>query len=71
MINVLDKAINSQLYLDYLFDEDMLNSVLIAIEKAGMLPPRTSLVDCEDPELQVYVENIDVPHWVVLGWDKE
>jgi hypothetical protein len=42
MINVLDKAINSQLYLDYLFDEDMLNSVLIAIEQAGMLPPPSS-----------------------------
>jgi hypothetical protein len=36
MINVLDKAINSQLYLDCLFDEDMLNSVLIAIEQEGM-----------------------------------
>jgi hypothetical protein len=39
MVNILDKAINSQLYQDYLFDEDTLNSVLIAIEQAGMLPP--------------------------------
>lgn len=39
MINILDKAINSQLYQDYMFDDDMLEIVLVAIEKAGMLPP--------------------------------
>lgn len=39
MIDILDKAINSKLYQDYLFDEQDLNSVLVAIEHAGMLPP--------------------------------
>ncbi len=43
MIDVLDKAINSNLYQDYLFDEEMLDSVLVAIEKAGMLPPTIRL----------------------------
>jgi hypothetical protein len=43
MIDVLDKAINSNLYQDYLFDEEMLDSVLVEIEKSGMLPPTIGL----------------------------
>jgi hypothetical protein len=43
MINILDEVINSRLYQDYLFDESDLEEVLLAIEKAGMLPPFTYL----------------------------
>ena len=43
MIDILDKAINSNLYQDYLFDKQDLNSVLFAIEQAGMLPPTVRL----------------------------
>ena len=39
MINILNEVINSKLYQDYLFDELDLEEVLLAIEKAGMLPP--------------------------------
>jgi hypothetical protein len=43
MINILDEVINSKLYQDYLFDKSDLEEVLLAIEKAGMLPPFTYL----------------------------
>lgn len=43
MVNILEKAINSNLYQDYLFDEEMISEVLDTIEQAGMLPPRTKL----------------------------
>ena len=48
MIGILDNAINSNLYQDYLFSEEMLEEVLLAIEQAGMLPPR-----CELPKLGI------------------
>jgi hypothetical protein len=50
---------------------DYADKILRDLEEAGMLPPDTSLANCEDPELQVYVDNVDIPHWVVLGWDNE
>jgi len=46
-------------------------TILQVQEEAGMLPPHTKLKDCGDPELQVYVDNIDIPHWIILGWDNE
>jgi hypothetical protein len=59
-------------YLDhYLYNDSSAKELLNIIEEAGMLPPHTYLENCEHPELQVYVENIDVPHWIILGWDKE
>ncbi len=44
MIDILNNAINSNLYQDYYFSEDMLKEVLLAIEEAGMLPPRCELI---------------------------
>lgn len=45
--------------------------ILQVQEEAGIYPPDTNLKDCNDPVFQVYVDNIDIPHWVVLGWDNE
>jgi hypothetical protein len=45
--------------------------ILTELEEAGMLPPDTNLKDCPDPDVQLYVNNIDIPHWLVLGWDNE
>jgi hypothetical protein len=50
---------------------EMAETILQVQEEAGMLPPHTNLKDCDDPVFQVYVDNVDIPHWVVLGWDKE
>jgi hypothetical protein len=55
----------------YLYNDSSAKELLNIIEETGMLPPETNLKDCEDPKLQVYVDNIDIPHWVVLGWDNE
>lgn len=71
MINVLDKAINSQLYQDYLFDEDMLNSVLIAIEKAGMLPPEIKATPEDFPNTGFTQEFLDEHDFTVNKWDEE
>jgi hypothetical protein len=46
-------------------------TILQVQEEAGMLPPHTNLKDCDDPELQVYVDTVDIPYWIILGWDKE
>ena len=50
---------------------DYADKILGDLEEAGMFPPHTNLKDCNDPVFQVYVDNIDIPHWVVLGWDNE
>ena len=55
----------------YLYNDSYAKELLNIIEGVGMLPPHTCLENCEHPELQVYVENIDVPQWIMLGWDKE
>ena len=63
MINVLAEAINSQTYQDYMFDEEMLNNVLDAIEKAGMIPPGVpNLYGFTDEEGDVILN-----YW----WEKE
>jgi hypothetical protein len=50
---------------------EMAETILQVQEEVGMLPPHTNLKDCDDPELQVYVDSIDIPYWIILGWDKE
>lgn len=58
--------------IDNLTDFKPLNSrILEALLDAGMYPPDTNLKDCSDPVVQVYVDDIDIPHWVTLGWDDE
>jgi hypothetical protein len=69
IINVLRLTGNH--YCDDSRDEQDAERILKRIELIGMLPPETNLKDCQDPKLQVYVDNIDIPHWVVLGWDNE
>ena len=71
MINVLDEAINSQLYQDYLFDEDMLNLVLIAIEKAGMLPPETKATPEDFSNLDLHQDFLDEHDFSVNKWEPE
>ena len=57
--------------LDNVEDMEAADRLLQVLEQEGMLPPHTNLKDCDDPELQVYVDSIDIPYWIILGWDKE
>jgi hypothetical protein len=57
--------------LDNVEDMQAADRLLQVLEQEGMMPPHTNLKDCDDPVFQVYVDNIDIPHWVVLGWDNE
>lgn len=69
--NLLDGYKNGSINLKCLCDNLATRAVDYCELKLGMLPPHTSLENCKDPELQVYVENIDIPQWIILGWDKE
>ena len=46
-------------------------AILHHLESLGMYPPDTTIQACPDPMFQVFIEHIDIPHWVVLGWDNE
>lgn len=46
-------------------------AILHHLESLGMLPPNTDIKTCSDPMFQVFIEHIDIPHWIVLGWDNE
>ena len=46
-------------------------AILHHLESFGMYPPDTDIKACPDPVFQVFIEHVDIPHWVVLGWDNE
>lgn len=53
-------------------EHDVAIELINEIEEAGMLPPETNLEKCPDPNFQIWSgDSIDIPHWIILGWDKE
>jgi hypothetical protein len=50
--------------------EDTCKEVLDILEEAGMYPPEADTMNNSE-HLVLYVDNIDIPHWIRLGWDDE
>jgi hypothetical protein len=50
---------------------DMASCILEVQEELNMYPPETNLKDCTDPDFKMYADNIDIPHWIIMGWDDE
>ena len=50
--------------------EDTCKEVLDILEEAGMYPPEADTMNNSE-HLVLYIDNIDIPHWLRLGWDDE
>jgi hypothetical protein len=69
--NLLDGYKNGSITLKCLCDNLATRAVDYCERSLRMLPPETNLKNCDDPAVQIYVDNIDMLQWIILGWDKE
>lgn len=49
---------------------EMAETILQVQEEAGMYPPEADTMNNSE-HLVLYIDNIDIPHWMRLGWDDE
>ena len=49
---------------------EMAETVLEMQEELGMYPPVAETRENSE-DLVIYIDNIDIPHWLRLGWDNE
>jgi hypothetical protein len=68
--NLLDGYKNASINLKCLCDNLAIRILNHCEEEISMYPP-DSKNKCNDPALQIWADNIDIPHWIILGWDNE
>lgn len=49
---------------------EMAETILKVQEELEMYPPEAETMDNTE-HLVLYIDNIDIPHWLRLGWDNE
>ena len=49
---------------------EMAETILQVQEEIGIYPPEADTLDNTE-HLVLYIDNIDIPHWLILGWDNE
>ena len=70
--NLLDGYKNGSIDLKCLCDNLATRAVDYCEKDIGMLPPEPKVMPKdEDIQVQFYVDNIDIPHWFILGWESE
>lgn len=50
--------------------ESLVQYVLFFAERYGMYPPQATTTENSE-HFSIYIDNIDIPHRFVLGWDDE
>jgi hypothetical protein len=70
--NLLDGYKNGSIDLKCLCDNLATRAVDYCDNELEMFPPQPKKIPMEkDIRVQFYIDNIDIPHWFVLGWEPE
>lgn len=70
MVSKIERYMDENFPMETLYNDVRAKELLRLLEDNGVYPPQVEK-KCEEPYLQVYVDKIDIPHWIILGWDDE